>query len=235
MLNTPGCGCSDGAADMGERRYLGFTAAVAAVHEYVCACAQPLVHTPSEDGEPGVVPQRDLPLEGVDYGVESAARRGNGREGGRGGVCTMIAALPVSGYSAARKHREGLNLSDFIGGGHDLNLLGDCAALHSDHIFIPGRRSKAHDERVGRRTAAITWQGQCQRKASTRRQTAKRDQQGGKADAARLRWSNLAHATTDNEVFQNPEDELLPAGGSSGKQGQAFEHAAYRSCGENRS
>ena len=56
-----------------------------------------------------------------------------------------------------------------------------------------------------------------------------------KADAARLRWSNLAHATTNNEVFQNPEDELLPAGGSSGKQRQAFEKAAYRSCGENRS
>jgi len=61
---------------------------------------------------------------------------------------TRLQGLPVSRHSAARKQGKTLNVSDCIGGGHDLNLLGHCASLHSDHIFIPARTSTAHNDQI---------------------------------------------------------------------------------------
>ncbi len=93
---------------------------------------------PSEDGQPRVVPKRDVPLERVDNGVEGALISVKYQR-----AAATREMLPVCCNRSARKQGEPLNLSDVIDRGHDLNLLGHGTPLHSDDIFVPEAPSNA--------------------------------------------------------------------------------------------
>jgi hypothetical protein len=62
---------------------------------------------------------------------------------------TRLQGLPVSRHSSARKQGKALNVSDCIGGGHDLNLLGGSTSLHCDHIFVPGSHRESATTTAG--------------------------------------------------------------------------------------